>query len=277
MEKLKKILREIFLFLSSRIFLKNFGILAAACLLMLMIVRLWLSFYTNHNDKVQVEKFINLSLNDALQVAEETQVRLTVSDSFFRVGSPGGIILEQNPLPGSFVKENRNVYIKISKFVPDKVSLDDLPLMYGKEFRNISRLLETRYDIRTSIVKRQFDKGPPDHILAVYYNGEEVVNRYRRKKDVQVDRGGKLEFLLSQRSVARMPTPDVTCKTLEEAKLILNTYQLKLKKLGGLGVISDSMRAYVHRQSPAAGQGSTIRNGDSMTLYITQDKPDNCY
>jgi beta-lactam-binding protein with PASTA domain len=276
-EKVKEILREIFLFFSSRIFLKNFGILAALSILLLMIVRLWLSFYTKHNTEVEVEKFINLSFEDGLEVAKESSVRLTVSDSFFRVGSPGGIILEQNPLPGSFVKENRNIYVKVSKHVPDQVRLDDLPLMYGKEYRNISRLLETRYDVSSSISGRRFDKGPPDHILAVYYKGEEVVNRYGRKKNIYVDRGGEMEFLLSQRSVASMNTPDLTCKTLDEAKLILSTYQLELKELKTLGTISDPSSAYVHRQSPSAGNGSTIRNGDSMTLYITQEKPESCF
>ena len=262
MDTIKTILKEIWYFLSSKLFLKNFGILVTVGLIGIFCLRMWLGFYTNHGEKVEVVDLRNTHLEEAKEAMNRSKLKLVVSDSFFRVGSEGGVILEQNPLPGSFVKENRSIYVKISKFTPDQVRLEDLPLMYGQEYNNVSRVLSTRFDISSKIIKRKYDSGPPDHILAVYYKGDEVANRYSKRKGVRIDRGGKLEFIVSQSNRLAMQIPNLECKSVSEARLLLSSHKLKLSGIEAKGAIKDTSSAYVVSQFPAFGKGKTLYNGD---------------
>ena len=71
---------------------------------------LWLRIYTNHGQKLELPDYRNMSVEEARIDAQKKSFELIVNDSLFRVGTPGGIILNQNPEAGSKVKENRKVY-----------------------------------------------------------------------------------------------------------------------------------------------------------------------
>ena len=57
-----------------------------------------------------------------------------MNDSVHIVGRQGGMIINQNPKSGSLVKENRKIYVTVTKYNPDKLTLKDLPVLYGADF-----------------------------------------------------------------------------------------------------------------------------------------------
>ncbi|MBL0025522.1 MAG: PASTA domain-containing protein [Saprospiraceae bacterium] len=115
-------------YLKSREFLKQILLIVGSVILLLFMVNLWLRFYTNHGQKLQLPKFIGMNLDKALDQSESQDFDLIVSDSVFVVGKSGGIITDQNPKPGSFVKEGRKVYVTVTKYGIETIKLSELPL-----------------------------------------------------------------------------------------------------------------------------------------------------
>lgn len=276
-ERFKQILFELYLFLTSKIFVKNCLIFVLTFGILFLCLFWWLHFYTNHGNRINVNNLIGLKLEDAVKQAEEASFRILVSDSLHIIGKEGGTIVEQNPLPGAEVKENRTIYLKIAKHKADQIPLDKLPVLYGKDYRNIKRLLETRYQIKSEIIGRRFDRGPDNHVLEVKYNGNTIVNAVRKKKGINLDKGGTLEFVLSQRSSAPVRIPDLVCKTYGSATFNISSSGLKIGKISSSAAIKDSSNAYIVSQSPSYISGGTMYSGQRISLVLAPNKPKSCY
>ena len=70
----------------------------------------WLKSYTNHGAFVEVPNLVGLSLNDAEITLDNFDLRTQVQDSSnYNPKYPSGAVIEQEPLAGEKVKENRKI------------------------------------------------------------------------------------------------------------------------------------------------------------------------
>ena len=74
---------------------------------------------------MELPDYENTLIDDANKDANKRSFEIIVNDSVHIVGRRGGMIINQNPVKGSLVKENRKIYVTITKFNPDKLTLDD--------------------------------------------------------------------------------------------------------------------------------------------------------
>ena len=107
--------KGIYHYVFSKLFLKHILILAATVLISIGLINVWLRFYTNHGQKIQVPDVINLHASEGQSTLLKSGLDFDINDSVFVVGQKGGIILNQNPAGGAFVKENRKLYVTITK------------------------------------------------------------------------------------------------------------------------------------------------------------------
>ncbi|MCB0706528.1 MAG: PASTA domain-containing protein [Saprospiraceae bacterium] len=264
--------KEIWYFLSSTFFLKNFASMIAAILLFLAMLFWWLKCYTNHGESLQVADYTGLKIEDVIRKAEDRNLRIEVIDSTWIEGMGPGVVIEQNPLAFSRVKENRTIYLKITKLIPDDVLLP--PLRSSYDYDQYVRGISVK-GIKATIRERVFDnKLEPNTILHLYY-GDTKVTEAMLNDGFKVPKGSVLEFVITERGLTTMEVPNVICQTYPAAEFLITSMQL------GLGVVledadvTNRTTAYIYRQDPPA-DGRRVPVGESITLYLTQELPAGC-
>lgn len=234
----------------------------------------WLKCYTNHGESVQVPSYVGMSFREAAKKARSRDFGVAVSDSVFIPGEPPGQIVSQDPKPNSRVKEGRTIYFTVTKNNPDILQLPDLKA--GDDYEIYARRL-TRYGLKPRIVARAADPNVgPNTIVAVIYKGDTITNRLR-VGPVPVEMGAVIDFVVSEEVTLTVNIPDCGCHTLGEAKFLLQTSELSIGTVIKDGTVTDEESAYVWRQSPKYDPNGTMRKGEQIDLYITQDRPQSCH
>jgi D-alanine-D-alanine ligase len=265
-----------FQYLKSSVFLKQVLFIIGSLVLLIFIVQMWLRYYTNHGQKIELPKFVGMQLDEAREIAESKSFILQVEDSIFIVGKPGGLITDQTPKSGSLVKENRKIYITVTKYNTETVKVADLPTMYGNAFDQKKTELKYR-DIECVVKDYAYDPGEPNHILEVYYKGELIISKDGRRDEVVIDKGGTLECIVSRRDGGDVTIPDLRCLEVEEARFILESSKIQVGDIIKKGTIEPDAILYIVAQSPPYDGISNIKMGEKINITVSSIKPDDCY
>ncbi|MEL7021695.1 MAG: PASTA domain-containing protein, partial [Bacteroidota bacterium] len=117
-DKLKRFFKELGLFLSSVFFIKNFAAMMGTIALFLVLTFWWMRCYTKHGESLQVHDYTEMELEEAIAKAASRGFEIVVSDSVFIMDRMPNIVLSQNPKPLSRAKEDRSIYLTITKRIP---------------------------------------------------------------------------------------------------------------------------------------------------------------
>jgi UDP-N-acetylmuramate--alanine ligase len=267
--------KSFFQYLTSKDFFKQLLFLAAVFVGTILLANLWLRFYTNHGQAIELPKFVGMKISEARNLADHESFELVVNDSVFVVGKPGGIITDQNPKPASLVKEDRKIYVTITKYGKESVTVADLPTMYGNPFEQKKTELEY-LNIDCVIKDYAYDPGAIDHILEVYYKGELIISKDVRKTDVKIQKGEKLECVVSRSDGGDVVIPDLKCLEVDEAKFLLETNKLSLGSMTTKGTNEPDATLYVVSQSPPYDGTSIIKMGEKISISVSSVRPDDC-
>lgn len=241
----------------------------------MLVVFLWLKLYTHHGQELEMPDFTGLQYEEAAKNAHRKHFRISIQDSMHILGKPGGMILKQNPIPGSLVKQNRMVYVTITKRSPDQIISGRLPEMYGKNFERKKRELEEHFEIKSHIADTRFDPGDPGQILEVKYKGKTIMDARGRDNTIMIEKGDVLDFIVSSSAGGKVNVPDLSCKTYEEAQFLLDNLGLKLGKVDTDGDVPDLASAYIILQNPPA-DGSIIDMESTIDVTVSATKPSSC-
>jgi beta-lactam-binding protein with PASTA domain len=87
----------------------------------------WLDWYTNHDQKIEVPNLEKFSLTEVDEQLEVLDLRRKIIDSAsYNPAFKPRTVIEQDPLAGKFVKENRQIYIKLNASGYGKVTVPNL-------------------------------------------------------------------------------------------------------------------------------------------------------
>ena len=271
--KVRNIFKEIGWFLTSGTFLKNaLGILLLIGAILLLST-IWMRFYTNHGETFQVKDYVGMGLEDAVAEAEGKGFNIAISDSVFIVGKAPHTVLEQNPKAMSRVKENRTIYLRITKWNADQKTL---PSLSGgnDDYSQYSRKLK-ELGIRSKIIGREFNnKLSANTILHVISEGDTITNKLRDK--FKAPMGSTVYFVVSERGASNVAIPKLLCEQFREAEFIISNYNLNIGSVIPDATVTNESRAYVWKQVPEYKWGQTMRIGEQITLYLTQHKSESC-
>ncbi len=262
-------------------FLLHVLMMIVVVMVVLFLVFQWLRIYTNHGQKLELPDYTGEFFDDAKEEAQEKTFELIINDSLHKVGVPGGQIISQNPKPGALVKENRKIYVDVTKYDADEYSLNnDLPRLYGQEYyRTKEKLLGL--SINSEIARYTYDKGEPDHILGVIYEGQNIIVKNAngemvKKPGVKIKKGTTLKFVLSEARGLDVTIPDWTCQRLKTVRFMSNSVKVKIGKVDLQGAVTNRDSAYVISQNPPYDGISTIKTGEYIDIVISNQKPDSC-
>ena len=259
------------LFVTSLFFLKNFSSIVGAILLVIGLIFLWLKCYTNHGQSVQVQDYTNMTVKEAKAKARNRSFRVEVIDSIWKDGVEPNIVLEQTPEPFSRVKEKRTIYLTVTKNTAEEVLLPTLVGNY--DYFQYQRKLANK-GVYTTIKERIFDNKQAENTILYFFHKGDKVTESDLKSGVRIPKGSTLEFVITERGGEMVEIPDFTCKQLSAAEFLIATLDLNIGNIKADVTVTDQSAAYVYNQKPDPGQ--TIRVGEQVDLYITQDLPLGC-
>jgi beta-lactam-binding protein with PASTA domain len=241
-----------------------------------LVLHFFLRSYTNHGQQLTLPDFIDMHISEATDLAEDKTFEIIVNDSTHIVGKPGGMIMNQNPKANSTVKENRKVYVTITKYQSDQIRLKSLPELYGREYEQKKKELALM-KISSRIKGYAYDQGEPNHILEVYYNGQLIADIDGRKDNVKIEKGGTLDFVLSEQKGLEISIPDLRCESLAAASFMLEDgARLRLGTISEEGKIEDRESAYIIDQFPPYSTDGRIFIGEQINVVISSTKPEDC-
>lgn len=275
-QKIKYFGLEVFAFITSKVFIKNFAGIIGMLIVLFFFTTTWLKCYTNHGEAIHMTNYVGKNLIDVKNEAKKKGFQIVVDSVGNTEGNknlPPLTVLDQDPKPDALVKEKRTVYLAVKKAGYD---YDELPQLDGSnesyslyrkqlEQRNITYTPKTKIDTRVA----------ENTILDIFYKGEKITNDVRDGKFKKIPTLSKtpITIVISKKGYGNTNVPNIVCKTLSEAKLILENSNLTINFEADQTVV-DKDNAYVWLQNPA--EGSSIRFGEQVKLRLTQNLPDDC-
>ena len=142
---------SIFQFIKSKSFFKQIAFAIIGLLVFVFLLKFWLNFSTNHDQKIQVPNLHKMSLTDVQKKLQELDLDFIVIDSAsYNPNYPKRSVIEQNPQEGDFVKEKRKIYLTLN---PSKYRNVTIPDVNGRTKRQaISQLLAKGFIIGTNFI-----------------------------------------------------------------------------------------------------------------------------
>ena len=261
------------MFITSKDVLKGLIKMGALFGLVLFIVFQALKFYTNHGQQIKVDELVGLDIAKAQKLAMDKGFKVKITDSLFLVNRNPGEVVNQNPDAGSFVKENRTIYLTITKKDAD---MRKLPSLIGNyDFDQYAKKLK-RLSIKSKVQEKVYDgRQEPNSIQYLVFEGKKVTQA-DLKAGFKVPMGSEISAVVTYRYSETTDSPNLTCRTFGEVEFLIQSLDLILGDVIEDGDITDRESAYVSRQSPEYQPGTLINKGTPITLYIGQSKPENC-
>ncbi|HXC06509.1 MAG TPA: PASTA domain-containing protein [Bacteroidia bacterium] len=259
-------MKNILGFLKSRAFFINLGIAVGSLLILFWLVFKLLEVYTHHGQKIPVPNFSGLKMNKLDEFIKGKQLKYQIVDSVFDTKMDKGVVIRQDPEAGSYVKQDRAVYLYVTSVMPPRISMPDFE---NKTLRGVVRMLES-YGLRIGKPMKHKPDICSGCVIEIEYKGKPI------HKGAQVERGAELILTIGEgRGGQVSAVPNLVGMNLKEAVNRLNENNLsegayiwdpqqKAKH--------DTASAIIYRQSPSAGDDRTISPGSTIDLYLSNDK-----
>ncbi len=157
-------------FLTSKVFLKQLAFAILAIIIICFILLKWLNITTNHGSFVEVPNLTGKSLQTVQIELDDKDLRMEIQDSAnFNPKYPKYSVIEQYPLAGTQVKEDRKIYLTLNPSGYRKV---EMPNIVHRTFRQAKPTLEA---IGFEIGKISYvDDIGKDEVLSVSHKGQNV-------------------------------------------------------------------------------------------------------
>ena len=251
-------------FILSKLFLKNLGFAIIIAVGGVMILMIWMNFYTRHGQARPVPDFVGLTMDQTVKLAKKSKLRYQVIDSIYTTTVPRGCIAEQNPKPGFKVKKWRNIVLTINAFHPEMVAM---PNLVNLPLRQATALIESsglevgqrkyRPDISINVVIEQ------------QYNGRNI------PEGDSIQKGSVVDLILGKGlSNERTRIPYLIGMKIEPAKNKILVSSLNLGTFVYDKTIvnrADSLNAFVYKQIPEFKDNATLQLGSMVYLWLTAD------
>ncbi|MCF8402800.1 MAG: hypothetical protein K9H58_02610 [Bacteroidales bacterium] len=247
-------------FILSKKFFIQFGIAAIILAVLFIILGFYLRVYTKHGNEQPLPEFYGFTLEELDSIGYTERYDFFVIDSVYDVDNRKGAIVIQNPLPGSQVKEGRNVYFTIVASTPEIVTMPDLHDLTVRQAINI--LAAHKLKTGKLMYTPSFDKNA---VLEQFYMGDTVF------EGDTLEKGALIDLLIgSGERNYKIPVPFLLGLTRQEAIYELNVASFNLGNEFYMDSIQDEF-ARVYMQEPMWDTDLPHFPGDSVHLWYKSD------
>ncbi len=252
-------MQKVISFLKSKTFFTQLGLTIISIFLILFLTYGWLGSFTNHGETVTVPDLHGMKYAELKTFLSQKSLNVQISDSsIFILDKPAGLVIEQDPSPNEMVKENRTIYVAITRSIPPGVHL---PNLVDVSLRQATAILNS-YGLKTgsSIYKPDLAK---DAVLAMMYNGQ-IIN-----PGAELPKGSSVDLVLGDGlGNTEVEIPQLVGLSLDEATFALHSSQINIGTTFFDAGVKDTNEAKVYRQSPQPGDTIILKQGESIDLYL---------
>ncbi|MEP7263846.1 MAG: PASTA domain-containing protein [Bacteroidota bacterium] len=219
----------------------------------------WLGAYTNHGETIVVPDIKGKQWKLLVKELDAKNLRLLVADSsVFIVDKPGGLVIEQDPAPGSRVKENRTVYVTVSKIVPPQVRV---PAIIDVSDRQAEAILLS-YGLKTGARTYKPDLAK-NAVLELLFKGRTL------QVGDEIPKGSVIDLVLGDGfGSVELGIPTLINLTYDEAISSLKLSGLIPGTITFDNDVTDTLQAVVYRTFPEQGDTLMLKQGQSVNLYL---------
>lgn len=154
-------------FLTSKVFFKQLALAIIVILVIVFFILKWLNVTTNHGEFVTVPDLKGKSLETVKAELKELDLDFKLQDSAnYNPKYPKFSVIEQNPVAGNQVKENRKIYLILNPSGYRKV---EVPNILKRTFRQAKPQLEA---IGFKIGKITYKDAIGEGVMGMSYKGK---------------------------------------------------------------------------------------------------------
>lgn len=244
-------------------FLKNLLLAIAVVAGIILLVNFGLKIVTRHNRYVTVPDLKNLTLEEALDSASKSGVKVEVVDSVFITGAKRGTVFSQLPVSGSEVKKGRTISLTMNAKMAKKVNM---PALTGFSLRQARSELNAK-GLRLGRIIYQADLAT-NLVLRQKYRGKDIFPGDRITLGSSIDLVVGLNYEEGETYLPKVVgmTYDKAVNALHDSNL--NVGELKFER--SVKTYADSVSAVVVKQYPQSGR--YVRMGTSVDLQLKRSE-----
>jgi beta-lactam-binding protein with PASTA domain len=233
-------------------------------LILILSILIFLRFYSRHDSLIQLPNLKGLDISQADSVLTANSLRYIIMDSVFNVDLPPLSVIEQNPKEGTFVKQDRRVYLTIISKKKKQVQLPNLVDL------TLRRAVSKLNAIGLSTGKLTFVPDMAKNaILKQMIDGKEV------KSGTLLTVGTTVDLVIGDGlSNVMVNLPNVEGLTKDDAELLLQMNSINLGLVSYDSSVKDSSTAIVYRQRPVASENKMINLGRNVDIYLKAPQED---
>lgn len=181
--KVLSFFRDLFKFVYSKIFLIQLVIAVAMIAIISYVALEWLESTTNHDQRIVVPSLSKKTLDEVGKTLEEKDLRYEVQDSAnFNPDFPRYSVIEQNPVAGSEVKQNRKIYVTLN---PSGYRKIEVPNVIQRTKRQAEpKLVALGFEIGSITYRPNIAK---DMVLELRHKGKKLVPGTKLMKTSTID------------------------------------------------------------------------------------------
>lgn len=251
-----------FQFIKTREFWKHIAFMVGITLIVVTAVGFSLKWYTHFGEEIKVPDLRGKTLSQAEQIINNQSLRYQVVDSVYIEGKEPGIVVEQDPPIGSSVKDQRTIYLTITKGNAPQVKL---PNLIDMTLRQATQVLQNagfqlgkvipRTDLAVNVILEMQSKGLP------LFPGKAF------------PRGTAIDLVVGIMNADSLVTvPDLTGLSAEEARIMLYESSLNLGSVFYEGSISDTASALVVKQRPSMNPDELVNAASLVDIWLGDPK-----
>jgi eukaryotic-like serine/threonine-protein kinase len=227
-------------------------------------INLCLKLVTRHNSSYPVPDFKGLSLPQAVELADEENLRIQVMDSIYSSTQKRGTVVEQEPQPGFKVKKNRRIFLVMNAMKPEKVSM---PNIVGVSLRQAMAILESRGLVIGRL--RYIPDIATNNVLKQRHDGRDI------DAGEDIIKGSQIDLVLGKAG-GYEPTmvPEVKGLKLAEAKRKIVQAYLNIGAVEydqSVKSSEDTVSAVVYKQKPDPEKYLNASMGTFLDIWLTVD------
>ena len=229
--------------------------------LVVILIFFSLSFYTRHGTGIPVPQLKGMQVEKAMSLLKDQGFDYKI-DSVYVLDKLPGSVVEQDPDSGTYVKENRTIYLTVVTRLAPNVALPDLePYTYRE-----AEAIIANYGLK--IGDTTFRSDIANHVLEVRFAGQPI------KAGTKLPKGSKIDLVLGNGAgPSEVDIPDLVNQDLNAAKFAIKGMGLTLGTITYQGEITDSTNQVVIAQSPVKTDSVTkVSIGTRVNLTVSQGK-----
>lgn len=249
-------------YLKTKSFRNNLIGAISTVVVLLLIAFFSLRYYTKHGEGLDVPGVKGLSIGDAVNKLEALGLRYEI-DSVYIMDKPSGIVTDQDPDAGTFVKGNRTIYLTVNAATAPNVKFPDIEF---KSLREAQAILES-YRLRLGDTTYKPDVSR-DVVLEAFFGGQPI------HAGETLPTGSRINLTLGDgRGSEEVDLPNLIGFTIDEAKFSLRGAMLSLGTVSWDGPVTDSANAVIVLQYPMVTDSLTkVKIGTPINITLTNKK-----